>query len=137
MADVAWRPSADYIENANVTRFMRAHGIASADEIRRRPVAYIEWFWDALVKDLGFEFSTPYERVMDASAGPAWTKWFIGGRINLTYNCVDRHAASDRAEVVAIVGEQEDGVVRSLTYSELRREVDRIAAGLRSVGVRR
>ncbi len=74
---------------------------------------------------------------MDASGGPAWTKWFIGGHINLTYNCVDRHAASDRADVVAIIGEQEDGAVRQLTYAELGREVDRIAAGLRSIGVRK
>jgi len=137
VADVAWRPTADYIENANVTRFMRAHGIESANDFRRRSVEDIEWFWDALVKDLGFEFSVPYERVMDASGGPAWTKWFIGGHINLTYNCVDRHAASDRADVVAIIGEQEDGAVRRLTYAELSREVDRIAAGLRSIGVRK
>src|SRR3954465_15331264 len=137
MADVAWRPTADYIENANVTRFMRAHGIDSATEFRRRSVADIEWFWDALVKDLGFEFSKPYDRVMDASRGPAWTKWFIGGHINLTYNCVDRHAASERADVVAIIGEQEDGAVRRLTYAELHREVNRIAAGLRSIGVRK
>jgi len=135
VAEVAWRPTPEYVENANVTRLMRAHGVGSIGELRRRSVDDMEWFWDAVVKDLGIEFSTPYERVLDSSAGPAWTKWFLGGRVNLTHNCVDRHAASDRAGRVAIVGEQEDGAVRTLTYAELRREVDAIAAGLRALGI--
>jgi acetyl-CoA synthetase len=137
MADVAWRPTAEYIENANITRLMRAHGIESIDELRRRSVEDMEWFWDAVVKDLGIEFSQPYERVMDDSGGPAWTKWFIGGKVNLAYNCVDRHAASDRADRIALIGETEDGDVKTLTYRELRREVDRIAAGLRTLGIRK
>lgn len=135
MAEVAWRPTSDYVENANVTRLMRAHGVDSIDDLRRRSVEDMEWFWDAVVKDLGIDFTTPYERVLDASAGPAWTKWFIGGRVNLTHNCVDRHAASDRADRTAVIGEYEDGAVRSLTYAELKREVDAIAGGLRALGI--
>jgi acetyl-CoA synthetase len=137
MAEVAWRPTPEYVENANVTRLMRAHGIDSIDELRRRSVEDIGWFWDAVVKDLPIEFSTPYEQVVDDSAGIPWAKWFVGGRINLTHNCVDRHAASERAGRIAVIGETEDGEVHTLTYAELRREVDRIAAGLRSLGVRK
>jgi acetyl-CoA synthetase len=135
VAEVAWRPTPEYVENANVTRLMRANGVGSIDELRRRSVEDMEWFWDAVVQDLGIEFTTPYERVLDASGGAAWTKWFLGGRVNLTHNCVDRHAASGRAERPAIIGELEDGEVRTLTYAELKREVDAIAAGLRSLGI--
>jgi acetyl-CoA synthetase len=135
MTEVAWRPTPEYVENANVTRLMRAHGVESIDELRRRSVEDMEWFWDAVVKDLGIEFTTPYERVFDDSQGPAWTKWFIGGRVNLTHNCVDRHAASERAGRTALIGEYEDGEVRSFTYAELKREVDAIAAGLRALGI--
>jgi acetyl-CoA synthetase len=137
MADLAWRPTPEYVENANVTRLMRAHGIDSIDELRRRSVEDMEWFWDAVVKDLGIGFSQPYERVMDDSGGPAWTRWFVGGKVNLAYNCVDKHAASERADRVALIGETEDGEVTTLTYRELRREVDRIAAGLRTLGIRK
>jgi acetyl-CoA synthetase len=137
MADVAWRPTPEYVENANVTRLMRAHGVDSIDELRRRSVDDMSWFWDAVVEDIPIDFSKPYERVLDDSAGPAWTKWFIGGRVNLTYNCVDRHAASERASRTAVIGETEDGEVRSLTYAELRREVDRVAAGLRVLGIKK
>jgi acetyl-CoA synthetase len=135
MAEVAWRPTGAYVESANITRLMRAHGIDSIDELRRRSVDDMEWFWDAVVKDLRIEFTTPYERVLDASGGPAWTKWFIGGRVNLTYNCVDRHALSDRGDRTALIGEYEDGGVRTLTYAQLKHEVDAIAAGLRSLGI--
>jgi acetyl-CoA synthetase len=137
MAEVAWRPTPEYVENANVTRLMRAHGIDSIDELRRRSVEDIAWFWDAVVKDLPIEFTTPYHQVVDDSAGIPWCKWFVGGHVNLTYNCVDRHAASVRANRLAVIGETEDGEVHTLTYAELRREVDRIAAGLRSIGVRK
>jgi acetyl-CoA synthetase len=135
MAEVAWHPSPEYVENANVTRFMRRHGIGSIDEFRRRSVEDMEWFWDAVVADMGVEFTTPYERVLDSSGGIAWSKWFVGGHVNLTHNCVDRHASGDRADRVAIVSEREDGGVESLTYAELKRQVDRLASGLRSLGV--
>ena len=136
VAEVAWRPTPEYIENANVTRFMREHGIDSIDEFRRRSIEESEWFWDAVVQDMGIEFTTPYERVLDSSGGIAWSKWFVGGHVNLTHNCVDRHALGDRARpACAIVSETEDGEVRTLTYAELKREVDAIAAGLRDLGI--
>ena len=135
VAEVAWRPTADYIENANVTRFMRKHGIDSIDEFRRRSIEDMEWFWDAVVQDMDIEFTTPYDRVLDSSGGIAWSKWFVGGHVNLTHNCVDRHALGDRADRVAIVSETEDAEVRKLTYAELKREVDAIAAGLRELGI--
>jgi len=135
VAEVAWRPTPDYVENANVTRFMRRHGIGSIDEFRRRSVEEMDWFWDAVVQDMGIEFTTPYERVLDDSAGIPWCKWFVGGRVNLTYNCVDRHAQGERADRVAIVSEREDGGETTYTYAELKREVDAIAAGLRELGV--
>jgi acetyl-CoA synthetase len=135
MAEVAWRPSPEYVENANVTRFMRRHGIGSIDEFRRRSVVDMEWFWDAVVDDLGVEFTTPYDRVLDSSGGIAWSRWFVGGRVNLTYNCVDRHAVGGRADRTAIVSEREDGAVQTYTYGELRREVDAVASGLRELGI--
>jgi len=135
VAEVAWRPSPEYAENANVSRFMRQHGIGSIDEFRRRSIEESEWFWDAVVEDMGIEFTTPYERVLDSSGGIAWSKWFVGGRVNLTHNCVDRHALGDRGERPAIVSESEDGDVRTFTYAELKREVDAIAAGLRALGI--
>jgi acetyl-CoA synthetase len=138
MTELAWEPTPDYVERANVTRLMRAHGIDSIGELRRRSVEDVAWYWDAAVKDLGIEFSTPYERVLDDSKGIAWTTWFVGGRVNLVWNCVDRWAHSNEArDRVALVGESETGAVRRLTFRELHREIDRAMAGLLEAGVRK
>ena len=135
-ADLAWEPTPEYVERANVTRLMRAHGIATIDELRRRSVDDVEWYWDAAVKDLAIEFSVPYERVLDTSNGIPWATWFTGGRVNLVHNCVDRWA--DRPETrdqVALIGESETGDSRSLTFAELRAAVDEVAAALRAAGI--
>src|SRR5437763_16090497 len=108
MAELAWQPTTEYVESANVTRLMQAHGVESIDELRRRSVEDMEWFWGAVVKDLGIEFTTPYERVLDSSADIPWTKWFIGGPVDLTSNCVDRQDAAGRADPVALVAEHAD-----------------------------
>ena len=135
MTDVAWRPTPEYVERANVTRLMRAHGIDDINELRRRSVEDVEWYWDAVVKDLGLEFSTPYDNVLDTSRGVPWATWFIGGRINLVWNCVDRWAHSDAKDRPAIIGESETGEVRGLTFKELHKKIDRVAAGLLEMGV--
>src|SRR3954453_6910203 len=135
MADYAWTPSDDYVANANVTRLIRTHGLATIDDLRRRSVNDVEWFWDAVVKDLGIEFSTPYDDVLDDSQGTPWAKWFTGGRINLVWNCVDRWSYGPAKDQIAVIGESETGTPRVLTFAGLPREVDRVAAGLREAGV--
>src|ERR671928_2133384 len=136
VSDLAWEPTPDYVERANVTRLMRAHGIESIDELRRRSVEDVEWYWDAAVKDLGLEFRTPYERVLDTSSGIPWATWFEGGRVNLVHNCVDRWAeAPETRDQVALIGESETGASRTLTFAELRAAVDEVAAALRASGV--
>jgi acetyl-CoA synthetase len=132
--DVVWSPSPEYVERANVTRFMRAHGIGSYEELVARSVGDVAWFWDAVVRDLDISFLTPYERVLDTSRGVEWATWFVGGRTNVAHQCVDIWA--DRTpEAVAVVSEGEDGEVRRVTYRELRELTDRLAHGLRSIGV--
>ncbi|MGH2698072.1 MAG: AMP-binding protein [Actinomycetota bacterium] len=136
MSDFIWEPTPDYIENANVTRLMHRQGVDDFHDFVKRSQDDIEWFWDAVVEDLNIEFFSPYDRVLDVSAGPQWPKWFGGGTINLTHNCVDRHSASDLADSRALVWEGEDGGVRTLTYAELEAEVNRVANGLQSAGIR-
>jgi acetyl-CoA synthetase len=134
MSEVIWRPSEEYIERANVTRFMRAHGIQTYEELVERSQADVEWFWDAVVKDLGIEFFEPYQRVLDTSDGIPWAKWFVGGKINLAHATCDVWA--DRTpDRVAALSETEDGEVRQLTYRELRETADRLANGLASLGI--
>ena len=64
-----------------------------------------------------------------------WAKWFVGGKLNVTYNCVDRHAHSARRNKAAIIWEGEPGDSRVLTFGMLEREVNRFANALKSLGV--
>ncbi len=130
--DFVWQPTPEVVERANVTRLARRHGIGSYPELLRRSQQDVEWFWEAVVDDLGFTFSRPYERVLDDSRGIQWPLWFVGGRINIAHNCVDRHRDSG---VTAVVWEGEDGSVRTLSYEQLGAEVARLASGLGSLGV--
>ena len=66
-----------------------------------------------------------------------WAKWFVGGKINLCYNCVDRHALGDKANKVAILWEGEPGEVRRITFAELLVEVQKFANVLKSLGVKK
>ena len=93
--DVVWSPSPEYVERANVTRFMRAHGIETYEELVARSVGDIVWFWDAVVRDLGISFLTPYEQVLDTSRGVEWATWFTGGKTNVAHQCVDVWARSN------------------------------------------
>ena len=134
-SDIIWRPTPERIERARMTGFMRAHGIATLEALQRRSVEDPEWYWDAVSKDLGFRWMKPYTRVLDTSRGIAWPRWFEGGLMNLSDNCVDRHVDAGRGEQAAIIWEAEDGEVRAWTYRELSRDVNRLANVLKWLGV--
>ncbi len=128
---VVWRPDESLLRESNVARFMTAERIVDFPTLVARSIAEPEWFWDAVVRFLGLPFDTPYERVLDTSAGIEWATWFVGGRTNAASMCLDRLDA-DRP---AVIWEGEDGEVRSVTGDELRRLTDRIASGLAARGV--
>ena len=94
VTDIIWSPTSEYVERANVTRFMRAHGIETPQELVERSVDDVAWFWDAVVHDLDIEFLEPYQEVLDVSRGVEWATWFGGGRLNLAHQCVDRWAVA-------------------------------------------
>ncbi|MEA2517735.1 MAG: acetyl-CoA synthetase [Actinomycetota bacterium] len=135
MSDFIWEPTPDYIENANVTRLMRKHGIDDFHQLVKRSQDDIEWYWTAAVEDLGIHFSTPYEQLLDVTEGNALARWFVGGRTNLVYNTVDRHASSPLAGNNALIWEGEDGEVRHITYRELGVQVNKVANGLIEMGI--
>lgn len=135
MKDVVWTPSKEFIENSNVKRFMDKHGITTYDGLIERSTRDIEWFWDAALKDLNIEWFKPYDKVLDISEGIAWAKWFIGGKLNIVYNCLDRHAKSANGNRIACIWEGEDGAIRKLTYLELYKEVNKVANALKNLGI--
>ena len=129
-----WKPDAATVQRSNLFRFLQQHQIADPDELLRRSQQEPEWFWDAMVKHLGIEFSTPYHKVLD-DTDPAFAHWFVGGRLNLANDCVFKHARGRHATHPAIIWEGEDEGQRRLTYADLKRDVAMLADGLHRMGI--
>ncbi len=136
MSDYSWIPTADYIDNANVTRLAATNGFDTLDALRRASVADIGWYWDAVVKDLGIPFRTPYRSVVDLSRGIEHPDWFVGGSVNVVDACITRWLET-HGDAAAVVSVAEDGTTAQLTYRELDARVRHVAAGLRELGVKR
>jgi len=134
MSEVVWEPGPEVLERANVVRLMRRHGIETFAELQRRSQDDPDWFWPAAIEDLALEFSAPWTAVSDLSRGPEWATWFVGGRLNIAWNCVHRWAER-RPDDVAAVFAGEDGERRELTFAAMSSEVTRLAEGLASLGV--
>ena len=133
--DVVWRPTPEMTKSARLARFMTRHRVPSLPALQQRSVEDPEWYWDAVSKDIGLRWARPYTRVLDESRGIAWPRWFVGGEMNLTANCLDRHLEAGRGERTAIVWEADGGDTRTLTYAELAAEVNRLAGALARLGV--
>ncbi len=116
---------------------MQRHRIADYPSLYQRSISDVEWFAEAALDELGIEWARPYSQVLDLRNGIQWPQWFVGGRLNVAHNCVDKHAVGPRAECQAIRWEGEDGTQRALSYRQLGAEVCRAASILRRLGVRR
>jgi acetyl-CoA synthetase len=135
VADYVWTPTPEQVETANVTRLARRLGVERYHDLHRISIDEPERFWPALIEDLGLEFSEPWSAVVDSSRGPEWAKWFVGGKLNVAWNCVHRWAAGELAEEEAAVWQSEDGQRVALTWRELSDDVYRLAEGLASIGI--
>jgi acetyl-CoA synthetase len=101
--------------------------------VYERAAADPEGFWAEQAGALSW-FQT-WDQVMDWS--PPWVKWFTGGKLNVSYNCLDRHVESGGGDKVAYFWEGEPGEERTISYQQLLEEVCRFANGLKSLGVKK
>jgi acetyl-CoA synthetase len=111
----------------------RARAVVNDPSIYERAEADQEAFWAEQASRLSwFE---PWNTVMEWN--PPWVKWFLGGKLNVSYNCLDRHVEAGGGDKVAFYWEGEPGERRTITYLELLDEVCRFANALKSLGVRK
>src|SRR5215470_15776861 len=124
--DRVFPPSADFSRQAHIA------SRADYDRLYERSVKSPEDFWAEMA--LRLHWNAPWQRVLDWQ--PPFAKWFVGGRLNVSENCLDRHLTDGRRNKAAIIWEGEPGERRVLTYQALHREVCRCANALRALGVR-
>ena len=135
--EIIWRPTSDHIEQANLTAFMRLHGIRDFGELMQKSTSDVAWFTDAVLKFLDIQFYEPYSKVVDLSEGIQFPKWCVDGRMNIVHNCVDKYQLSEASEYAkrALVFEGEEGITKTFTYEMLYKEVNKTANALRSLGL--
>src|SRR5262249_49535958 len=97
-----------------------------------RAKADLEGFWAEQAKEL--HWFKPFDKVLEWNE--PFAKWFVGGKTNASYNCLDLHLTTARRNKAAILWEGEPGDTRVLTYQMLHREVSRFANVLKSLGIK-
>jgi acetyl-CoA synthetase len=130
-----WTPSAEQIERANLTAFLRTAGLHDYHALLATVKADVPGFYDRLVRTLDLRWDRPWDRVVDQSRGKPFATWFPGAQFNAAANCLDRHVDAGRGAERALTWEGEDGAVRTFTFAELRAAVARLAGALRALGV--
>ena len=120
-----FEPSDEFKKTAHV------QGIESYKRLCAEAVADPNEFWAGIASQL--HWFRPWNKVLDWE--PPFAKWFSGGEINLSYNCLDRHLNGPRRNKAAIIWESEPGEVQTLTYQQLHDQVCKFANVLKSVGV--
>jgi acetyl-CoA synthetase len=113
--EIAWRPTREYIDNSRLKAFIDRHALRDYDHLLRRSIDEPEWFWTAVLDDLGIEFYEPYRAVLDTSRGIPWTRWCVGGRLNIVHNCLDKWIGTPTEQAIAIRWEGEEGRTRVVT----------------------
>src|SRR5438874_2516417 len=122
-----YAPHADFAAKAHVA------GMEAYSRLYERAAQDPETFWSELAeKEL--HWFEKWSQTLDWKA--PFAKWFAGGKINASYNCLDRHLTTHRKNKAAIIWEGEPGDQRILTYQELHREVSRFASALKSRGLK-
>ena len=116
-------PPKELKKSANV------NGTSIYNKARKDPQA----FWAKAAKEL--HWFKPWKKVLEWNT--PWAKWFIGGKINASYNCLDRHVQGVRKNKAALIWEGEPGDERVLTYHDVWREVNKFANVLKKLGVKK
>ncbi|HEY2605886.1 MAG TPA: acetyl-coenzyme A synthetase N-terminal domain-containing protein, partial [Paraburkholderia sp.] len=108
--------------------------MTSYRDFHRRSIENPEDFWRDEAQRI--HWHTPFDAVLDRSK-PPFARWFVGGRTNLCHNAVDRHLAERAQQNALVYVSTETGIERHYTYADLYAEINRMAAVMRSLGVKR
>jgi len=125
-------PSSDIIRNANIFAYMKSKGFEDYEEFYQWSLENRFEFWDDLAKEL--HWFEPWQTTFEWTNKPFF-KWFVGGKCNIVYNCLDRHMQTSTRSKVAFYWEGDDGSARTITYRELFIMTNRLAKGLQKLGV--
>lgn len=135
--DKAWTPQQRHFNEAHVLKLAKRLGLPDYDSLLEFSIRKPDLYWKAALDYLGIVWERAPDSYVDLTRGKAFPQWFPGGRLNWVNTVLARADNSASAGTKAIIAEEEDGRVRTLTYAELGAAVRGFAAGLRKAGIGR
>jgi acetyl-CoA synthetase len=132
--DRVFTPSSDLVKNANITAYMKSKGFDNYEDFYKWSLAHRFEHWDDMAKEL--HWFEPWQKTFEWTNKPFF-KWFVGGKFNAAYNCLDRHMQTPTRTKVAYYWEGDDGSTRTITYEDLYVMTNRVAKVLQNLGVKK
>ncbi len=120
-------PPAEFSQKAQIK------SLAEYEALYKESIEQPEKFWGRAAEEL--HWFKKWDKVLEWKA--PWAKWFVNGQLNLSYNCLDRHVQTARKNKAALIWESEPGEIRTFTYQQLYKEVQKFANVLKGLGVRK
>ena len=136
MSNFEFIPNQKQIQESNIFKFMQKHNISSLEELSKKSILDLEWFWKSVEKDIGIVWDEQYTKILDTKNGIARPKWFVNGKTNIYKSSVEKFA-NLHPQKIAYYFESEDGEKSRISYSELDSQVSKLANGLKSIGVKK
>jgi acetyl-CoA synthetase len=127
-------PSNDVVSNANLTAYMKSKGFDDYESFYKWSLDNRNEYWEDQAKEL--HWFEPWQQAFTWTDKPFF-KWFVGGKFNIVYNCLDRHMDTPVRDKVAFYWEGDDGSTRTLTYKDLYVMTNRLAKGLQNLGIKK
>lgn len=115
---------------------MKKLNVDSLDSLYERSICDLDWFWKQVEKDIGIVWHESYSKVLDTSNGIQWPKWFVNGKTNIVSSSVEKFAKQYPNKIVYYFV-SEDGVLSSMTYSELDKEINKLGNSLKKLGIKK
>jgi acetyl-CoA synthetase len=127
-------PTSEMVANANILAYMKSKGFDDYESFYKWSLDNRFEFWDDMAKEL--TWFEPWTNTFEWTNKPFF-KWFVGGKTNIAYNCLDRHMATPVRHKVAFHWEGDSGETRSITYEQLYKLTNQFAKGLQNLGVKK
>ena len=124
-----YAPSADWVAHAHVK------GEAGYAALVAEAEADYAGYWARLAREL-LSWQTPFTKTLNDSEAPFF-KWFEDGKLNVSYNCLDRHVEAGKGGKTALIFEADDGAVTTVTYADLLARVSQLANALKARGIQK
>lgn len=130
-----WFPTEEIKKSSNLTALMTRMGIPDYDSFLRESVAHPDRYWEETLRHFDITFTPPASSFVDLKNGPMWARFFPDAGFNVAASCLRSPSDRNGKLQFAIIGEDEQGHVESVTYGELDDRVRALASGMASIGI--